>query len=225
MHRVLSLSRLCFCQEELDQVVLEVPSNLAFRGSAAFALGRCGLAMQYITAMCGELSTSQKASQKFRLTQEWLWMVPPCCCSQDHAPSHPNKSCLKMAEEINTYWKSQSSSQIPHRKHRQNPSSEFPSPHTDEVCTPKPDGWRNSLGGFRRQPRFGIGILHSNLNGFLHSLSSIYPRQHLQGWGYPHCWANSTQLIYLEGLCSAWFHTPSSDTMFSSSKIHCYTFR
>lgn len=38
-------------------------------------------------------------------------------------------------------------------------------------------------------------------------------------------WAKSTQLICLEGLCSATFHTPSSNTMFNSLKTHYYTFR
>lgn len=37
--------------------------------------------------------------------------------------------------------------------------------------------------------------------------------------------ASSTQLWRAGGLPSAGFHAPSLSTMFSSSKIHCYTFR
>lgn len=88
----------------MDQVILEVLSNVAFCDSDIFAPGRCGLAIKYLTAMCGKLThQSQRASQKFGLIQKCPWMAPPHCCPQDHAPPHSNESCLKMAEEINTH--------------------------------------------------------------------------------------------------------------------------
>lgn len=146
-----------------------------------------------------------------------LLLSGPCSITPTyHDPSHP--PCLKTAQGT-CLLKNQNlfSSQIRQmcKKKEKNLSklSFFPGmSHSTYWTVVHPQ-----LDGFGRQQVFATWI------------SAFSPQhlseQHFKAGVLPPAPSEQHTARLAGGLCSAWFHAPSLSTMFSSSKIHCYTFR
>lgn len=189
---------------------------------ATFAPGGCGPAMQDVTAMCGQLtqqSASWKASQKFKLIQKPLGMVPSCRSSQYCTPSHPNErpAWRQQMRLVLICWKSTSSSQMTHT--HTTPFWSFLCPCTSpqptrEAAPPQlaAEGTAWTASGGSRNVDFHLPSA-ALIPGSTRTAPVIRTALSKQ------------RTAHLSGGALFRFHAPSSNTMFNSWKIHYCTFR